>query len=103
MHDTAPTGKLPESDDSNYSSSKDSGNSTNFSGSAEQKKSGGTGLDSASQNPDAAALLTDDALAKLDEIIELGSSKEVEEVAGVLGVALDGRLLVRTAACIRWV
>ena len=71
--------KLPESEDSNLSSSKDSGNSTNLVGSAEQKKSGGTGLDSALQNPDAAALSTDDALAKLDEIIELGSSKEVED------------------------
>ena len=71
--------KLSEPDDSNYSSSKDSGNSTNLSGSAEQKKSGGTGLDSASQNPDAAAWSTDDALAKLDELIELGSSKEVED------------------------
>ena len=46
--------------------------------SQDKEQSGGTGLDSASQSADAAAVSTDDALAKLDSIIELGSSMEVE-------------------------
>ena len=71
--------RIPSSDDSNYSSSRDSsGTSTNLACSADKEKSGGTGLDSASQNADAAALHTYDALAKLDDIIELGSSMEGE-------------------------
>ena len=75
---TALLNRIPSSDDSNYSSSRDSsGTSTNFACSADREKSGGTGPDSASQNQDAAAWSTDDALAKLDELIELGSSKEV--------------------------
>ena len=76
---TALLDRIPSADDSNYSSSRDSsGTSTNLVGSQDKEKSGGPGLDSASQNPDAAALHTDDALAKLDSIIELGSSMEVE-------------------------